>query len=378
MLGRARAQAAAPTAGAVHTVLPGQSLQAALARAADGDEVRLVAGVHRGQAAVVLQRRLTLRGVGGRVVLEAAGAHAEGKALLVVRDGDVHVEDLEFRGTRVPDRNGAGIRHEKGRLRVSRCVFRDNEMGLLTANFADAELMVEDCDFGDAPDNEASLSHLLYVGAIARLSVTGSRFSGGNRGHLLKSRARENHVRFNQLVDGASGRASYELEFPNGGLAFVVGNVLGQAPDTGNPVLLAFGAEGERDRRNPREHALHVVHNTFLNFARRPAVFVRVAEDRLAGPVEQRLANNLFLGLGVPELALGDLAQGNVLAALSTLPEAATGDYRLRPDSLLRGRGVEPGSARGVDLRPLAAFTPPVGTRAVPAPARWSPGAYQE
>jgi len=287
-----------PAVAAVLTVAPGQSLSQALAHAADGDELHLLAGVHHAQVGVVLQRRLTLRGVGGRVVLQADGAHAEGKAILVVRDGDVLVEDLEFRGARVPDRNGAGIRFEKGRLLVRRCSFIDNENGILTANFGDAELAVEDSRFSDAPDS-SRLPHLIYVGAIARFALTGSHLSHGRHAHLVKSRARENLVRNNQLLDGAGGSAAYELEFPNGGVAEVVGNTIEQSAGTTNPVMLAFGAEGERD---DRVHRLHVEGNTFINRSRLPAIFVRVHESRLKSPVSKSMLNNKFEGLGLPEL----------------------------------------------------------------------------
>lgn len=289
---------AGPAGAAVLTVSPGQSLSDALARAADGDEVHLLAGVHRAQVGVILQRRLTLRGVGGQAVLQADGAHAEGKAILVVRDGDVRIEDLEFRGARVPDQNGAGIRFEKGRLLVRRCSFVDNENGILTANFADAELTVEDSRFSDAPSS-SRLPHLLYVGAIARFSLSNSHLSQGRHAHLVKSRARENLIRHNQLVDGVGGSAAYELEFPNGGVAEVVGNTIEQSADTTNSVLLAFGAEGERDAR---VHRLHVEGNTFINRARLPAVFVRVHESRLKSPVSKSILNNTFEGPGLSEL----------------------------------------------------------------------------
>ncbi len=371
----------ATSASITHTVAPGQSLADALRRAADGDEIYLLAGEHRAQAGVITQKRLTLRGIGGRPVLSADGAHAEGKATLVVREGDVLIDNIEFRGARVPDGNGAGIRFERGRLHVNRCAFFDNQMGLLTANFSGSELTVSDCEFGQAPERDATgtLPHLLYVGRIARLTLTGSAFSGGNDGHLVKSRARENHVRYNQLVDGILGRASYELEFPNGGIAYVVGNVIGQSETTRNTTLLAFGAEGDEGAAHEgREHALHVVNNTFFSHGMRPAVFVRVHDSKLMRPVEQRLANNLFIGLGVAGGRWSDLARGNFVASPTVLRDADVGDYMLHPMSALRGRGVAPGSARRADLQPRAAFTPPVGTRRVAAPDRWSPGAYQD
>jgi len=78
-----------------------------------------------------------------------------------------------------------------------------------------------------------------------------------------------------------------------------LGNTIEQSADTTNAVLLAFGAEGERDAR---VHRLHVEGNTFINRARLPAVFVRVHEGRLKSPVSKSILNNTFEGLGLPEL----------------------------------------------------------------------------
>ena len=369
---------AAPLQAATLSVAPGQSLVKALAQAADGDTIALQAGEHRGQVAVIMHKRLTLRGVGGRPVLHAAGQSAEGKAILVVRDGDIRIENIEFRGARVADRNGAGIRFEKGRLLIKRCAFFDNENGILTANFGDAELTVEDSEFAQAPVN-TPLPHLIYVGRIARFTLVGSRVRGGQDGHLVKTRALENQIRYNQLVDGAGGRASYALELPNGGVAFVVGNVLGQGAGRTNPVLMSFGGEGPdaRDGLEGREQALFMVNNTLLNEALLPGIFLRVHADKLGKPVPALYVNNLLVGLGVGELGLTNITQGNFSAPAAVLQDIEVGLYALKADSLLRHRGTAPGTARGVLLAPQAEFTPPLGTQTLAPPARWSPGAYQ-
>jgi hypothetical protein len=270
-------------------------LAAALARAVDGDTVEIAAGTYRGEVGVITQKRLTLRGVGGRPVFQADGRSAEGKAILVVRsapeDSDIRIENIEFRGARVADRNGAGIRFERGRLQVLRCAFVDNENGILTANFADAELNISDSDFSTAPA-ATPLPHLLYVGHIAKLTVTDSRFSGGRDGHLLKSRARVSDVRNSRFVDGPGGQAAYELEFPNGGRVTVVGNVIGQSAGTSNPVVVSFGTEGYDDR----PLSLVFTDNTVVNEAPRPATFLRVRAA--SPPFEQQLSNNHFFGPG--------------------------------------------------------------------------------
>lgn len=381
-----------PAVAAVWTLAPGQDLAQAVLQAADGDVVELQAGVHRAQVAVLVQRRLTLRGAvgGSRPVLQAAGRSAEGKAILVVRGGSVQVENIEFRGARVADHNGAGIRFESGRLWVRNCAFFDNQNGILAGNVHDAELTVENSAFGQAPVN-SRLPHLIYVGRIARFVLQGSHLSGGQMGHLLKSRARINVVRYNHLVDGVEGRAAYELEFPNGGNATVVGNVIAQSVHSSNPAIVSFGAEGAAPGAPaaataaggaPR-HSLVLIHNTIVNSGWRPAQFVRVHEDRLQSPVQQRWVNNLFVGLGVADVAWGDLARGNFLLPQAALSTPANGEFTLTADSWLAGRGVAPeamagggdGSLRA--LWPRAEFKPPLGVRPLAAPRQWSPGAHQ-
>jgi hypothetical protein len=205
------------------------TLADAVRQASDGDTIAVLSGEYRGDVAVVHQRRLTIRGVGKRPVFTADGKHAQGKAILVVRNGEVLIENIEFRGARVPDGNGAGIRFERGRLHVRACAFFDNQNGLLTASFAGSELIIEDSEFAQAPPVAGKLHHLLYVGRIDSLQVRGSRFHQGHVGHLLKSRARRTELAYNLLVDGAAGRASYEVDLPNGGDVLLVGNSLARA-----------------------------------------------------------------------------------------------------------------------------------------------------
>ncbi len=370
--------ASATWAATTWTVAPGQSLVHALRQASDGDVIELQTGVHKGQVGVITQRVLTVRGVGGPVVLQADGQHAEGKAILVVRNGEVRIENIEFRGARVPDGNGAGIRFERGKLIVSGCAFFDNEMGLLTANVADAELTVLNSRFGQAPTQQKALAHLLYVGDIARFTLQGSHFSGGLRGHLVKSRARENRVLYNALADGAQGQASYELEFPNGGVALVMGNVIQQGVRTQNRAMLAFGAEGEGasglDAAAPRQHYLVLAHNTFVNDSAAAARFVQIHSARLRQAPQLLLQNNLFLGPGDADGPWTDQAHGNYTAPLRhKLPVRGRS-----PFVSLIGTAVPAASALGQVLRPTAQFQDPAGTKPLAADRAWSPGATQD
>lgn len=368
----ATARALAPT---TMIVGPGErisSLSEAARQARDGEVVEIRPGTYRGQPAVWTQDKLIIRGAGERPVMLADGKSAEGKAIWVVRGGRVQIENVEFRGARVPSLNGAGIRFEKGHLVVRNSAFFDNEMGLLTANHADMSLEVVDSEFGDAPHTQGDLHHLLYVGAIARFSLRGSRFANGYLGHLVKSRARENHILYNMLVDGAGGKASYELEFPNGGIAYVIGNTIGQSAGTDNPKMLSFGAEGGRWPEN----ALYMAHNTLINDFHAGS-FVHVWLDKLAGDVEVWLLNNLLVGNGELSRPAQGRFDGNRAVGRGELIEQGGVPSRLTSSSPLRGAVRPPGEANEVALLPSAEFTFPVGTRSLRVGSRLAPGAFQ-
>jgi hypothetical protein len=263
--------------------------------AGDGDTIQVLPGDYVGDVAVLTQRSLHIRGVGARPVFHAGGAHAEGKAIWVVRNGNVTIENIEFRGARVPDQNGAGIRFEKGRLQVVDCSFVDNEMGILTSNDGDAELVVRNSSFAMAPHRPGDgLTHLLYVGRIRRLEITGSRFAQGHRGHLIKSRAMESRIVGNDIVDGPLGEASYEIDLPNGGVALVADNRIGQAAGTNNLTMLSFGAEGHAWPRS----SLELRDNVFRNDAPAAQALVHIWWSRLPLSAQVHGQGNRLIGPG--------------------------------------------------------------------------------
>lgn len=359
---------------ATMVVGPGEkitSVTEAAKLARNGEVIELRPGVYRGQAAIWTQNNLVIRGAGERPVMLADGKSAEDKAIWVVRGGKVSIENVEFRGARVADLNGAGIRFEKGSLTIRSCAFYDNEMGILTASAPDL-LEVIDSEFGDAPRHKGSLHHLLYVGTIGKFILRGSRFSNGYLGHLVKSRARENHILYNMLIDGAGGKASYELEFPNGGIAYVIGNAIGQSAGTDNPRIVSYGAEGARWPEN----ALYMAHNTLINDAY-AGTFVSVWSDKLGVPAEVWLLNNLLVGAGeLPKPAQGRF-DGNRLVGRSELIEYGGVPLKLTNLSPLRGTVRPPGEAQGVELLPDAEFVFPVGTRRMRPSSSLVPGAFQ-
>lgn len=359
---------------ATMVVGPGEkitSLTEAAKLARDGEVIEIRPGVYRAQPAVWTQNNLLIRGASERPVMLADGKSAEDKAIWVVRGGKVRIENIEFRGARVADLNGAGIRFEKGSLTVRGCAFFDNEMGILTAS-APELLEVIDSEFGDAPRHKGSLHHLLYVGTIGKFVLRGSRFSNGYIGHLVKSRARENHILYNMLVDGAGGKASYELEFPNGGIAYVIGNTIGQSAGTDNPRIVSYGAEAARWPEN----GLYMAHNTLINDAY-AGTFVAVWTEKMATPIEVWLLNNLTVGAGDLSKPAQGRFDGNRSAVRSELVEYGGIPLKLTNMSPLRGAVRPPGLVQGMELLPDAEFVFPVGSRRIRPASALVPGAFQ-
>lgn len=354
----AAGQPPAPTAGPTRVLrvgpaAPTHTIAAAAALAKDGDTIEIEAGDYPGDVAVWTQNNLTIRGVGGRVRLVAAGASAEQKAIWVVRGGSVTVENIEFTGARVPDKNGAGIRFEKGRLIIRNCRFVDNENGILTAG-GNGELDIENSEFGHNGAGDG-YSHNLYVGALRKLRVTGSYFHHARVGHLLKSRAAENHILYNRLTDESGGRASYELEFPNGGIAYVIGNVVEQNATSENSTMISFGAEGYRHPANE----LYLINNTLIDNRPDSGVFLSVKPG--AGVV--KAYNNLLLGKRLLNTGIDGVFINNPNVKSGAFILTDRHDYRIQRESPLRRSFVAPGAANGVDLAPAMEYVHPAATR---------------
>jgi hypothetical protein len=343
-----------------------KTLSEASLLAKDGDTVEVDAGDYLRDVAVWTQNDLTLRAKNGRARLIAQGASAESKGIWVVRGGNISVEGFDFIGATVPDHNGAGIRFEKGHLKVENCRFLENENGILTGGHSDSTLEINNSEFGSNGFGDGQ-SHNLYVGAIAMLKVTGSYSHHAKVGHLLKSRAAKNLIFYNRLTDETGGTASYELEFPNGGLAFVMGNVIQQSSTTDNPNIVSFGAEGYRAQAN----RLYLINNTLVDMRPQGGQFLRVK----AG-AEVFAINNLLVGKNRLDAGGAGEYRNNFNVDLDEFVLAVREDFHLKPGSKLNGKAVMVDAVDGIALRPTAEYQHPRSIRALKSGAL-SPGAMQ-
>ena len=315
--------------------------------ARDGDTIEIDAGTYPGDAAVWRANRLTIRGIGGRAHLRADGAEVEGKGTWVIKGNDTTVEGVEFSGAKVDNKNGAGIRLEGAGLTVRDCYFHDNENGILTGANAASDVVVEHSEFARNGFGDG-YSHNLYIGVVRSFTLRFSYVHHAVVGHNVKTRALRNLILYNRITDENDGRGSYAVEFPWGGLAFVIGNQIQQGPATDNPVVVSFGAEGLRNPVNE----LYFVNNTVVNDLPSGGVFLFVK----VGTASALIVNNIFSGPGDILNGPGELRY-NVVARRTDFVDATNFDYRLRAGAAAIGFGVDPGSVHGIELRPAAQYT---------------------
>jgi hypothetical protein len=347
---------ALPVGAATLTVGPGKMYAApcaAVAAASDNDTIEIdAAGSYDGDVCAVAKNGLTFRGVGGRPKIDAAGKNYGGKGIWVISGNDTTVENIEFSGATVPDQNGAGIRQEGRNLTVRSCYFHDNENGILSGGSAGTEVLIEYSEFANNGFGDG-FSHNMYIGHEGRFTLRHCYSHGAKVGHLVKSRAAENYILYNRL-SGEDGTGSYEIDLPNAGTSYVIGNLIQQGAATQNSALVTYGLEGTAPE-NPG-HALFVVNNTFVNDRSAGSTFVSVG-GAITTPVV--ITNNIFFGGGTISTQASAVLQTNFAQGDPKLVDRAGFDYRLAPGSPCINAGSDPGTGAGFALLPARQYVHP-------------------
>lgn len=362
----------APT-GRVLRVGPGKPFampSAAAAAAQSGDIIEIDAGTYDSDAAAWGGNRLTLRGVGGRAHLRSNGAAVQGKGIWVISGNDVVVENIEFSGAAVPDLNGAGIRADGTNLTICNGFFHDNQEGILGGA---GNVLIEYSEFGHNGNclDPSGCAHNIYIDADAqRFTLRYSYSHHAHTGHTVKSRARENFILFNRIMDERDGDASYLIDIPDAGRTFIIGNLIQQGPLADNSTLVAYGAESGGNG----VLELYVVNNTFVN-DRGSGAFLDIR-----GGTSGKIVNNIFAGGGSVPSGSGSLTVGSNISAATPpgLVDRANFDYRLSASSSARDAGIDPGvSANGVGLAPISEYVHPAGRQDRPLAGAIDIGAYE-
>ena len=358
-------QNSATGSGRILRVGPSQDLtrpSQAAAIAKDGDIVEIAAATYPADVAVWRANNLTLRGIGGRPHLKAEGANAQGKAIWVIQGDNALVENIEFSGEKVPDGNGAAIRQEGRGLTLRNCYIHDNEMGILAGN-NDSDVVIEASEFSGST---GGYNHNIYMGNIRSFTLRFSYVHDAIEGHNVKTRARTNFILYNRIMDGTGGRSSYALDVPNGGRAYIIGNVIQKGPEAENSSVIAYAAEGATNEFQE----LYLINNTIVS------MFGRGHFLNILGSPRVLVTNNIFSGRGVTPPSF-PVATPNLVSADPLFQNPLRFDYRVQRGSPAIDAGVDPGTDAGFDLAPQFEYVHPLGHKTRRSVGATDLGAYE-
>ncbi|HKW98993.1 MAG TPA: choice-of-anchor Q domain-containing protein [Bryobacteraceae bacterium] len=344
---------AGPLCAATLTVGPGQQFAtpcAALAAAADGDTIQIQAALYSGDVCAFAQNNLTIVGVNGRPHIDANRQSAQDKGIWVPSGSNLLVDNIEFSGATSTSKNGAGIRASGQNWTVRHCYFHDNQEGILESNIAGSNILIEFTEFA-RNGYRNGMSHNVYIGHTAQLTFQYNYSHDSTVGHLLKTRSAVNYVLYNRLTD-ESGTGSYEVDIPNGGTSYVIGNLIEQGTRSQNSTIVTYLEEGVNSM-NPGQD-LYVINNSIVNDLT-SGTFVFIGT---AGTVPVTIKNNIFVGPGTITNQSGAVLANNFSGNPLFVNQAGF-DYHLTSGSPAIDAGTNPGSANGFSLTPVFDYVHP-------------------
>jgi hypothetical protein len=207
----------------------------------------------------------------------------------------------------------------------------------------------------------------MYISNIRKFTLRYSYSHHAIIGHNVKSRAEENHILYNRILDGQDGSASYAIDIPDGGTSYIIGNLIQQGPNTDNSTMVSYAAESARNERSD----LYVVNNTLVN-DRSSGTFVRIR----SGATPAKVVNNIFVGNGTVLSGPGTLIT-NLISDGVDLMDRQNYDYHLLAGSSAIDAGSDPGTANGVGLTPTFQYIYDANTEARPTIGQIDIGAFE-
>ena len=352
---------------------------AAIAAAKDGDVIEITGNTtYSGDVCYIMRHNLTIRGVNGRPKIDAAGKNAGGKGIWVVDGNNLTVDNVEMYGAKVPDANGAAFRLEAAGFTLRNSFLHDNQNGILANANANSDVVIENTEFGHNGAGDGQ-SHNLYIGHVKSLTFRYNFSHDANVGHNLKSRADTNLIaynRFSSLNPGetgstAAGKPSYEIDLPNAGTSYVIGNIIQQPASNSNSAMLAYGEEGAVNAGSD----LYVINNTFLNDMGSGGTFMFVSGKVPTPAVAQ---NNIYAGVGTLSTQASTIDKTNYRSASPSFANRAAYDLHPVGSALVIDAGSDPGvSAKGVSLKAVAQYKAVAAGEARPVVGQIDIGAYE-
>ncbi len=226
------------------------TLQDAVSSIRMGTATILIApGTYR-QCAVQAGGRITFKAIKpGTAIFEKQAC--EDKAALVLRGQGSVVDGLVFRGYRVSDGNGAGIRTEMGDLTVTNAMFLDSQEGILGGEPTGQKILIDHSTFAGLGqcDESPGCSHSIYLANKGSVTITNSRFERGTGGHYVKLRVPTVSITDNSFDDTAGRKTNYMIDLPEGATGLIARNTFVQGRNKENHTgLIVVAAEAKTYR----------------------------------------------------------------------------------------------------------------------------------
>ena len=256
----------------------------------DGDIIEIVPGVYR-DCAIIYEDNITVRPKGWPKQKEKVrfqDVSCEEKAIFVIAGDNALIEGIEFVNSRVPDKNGAGIRLEGKNLTVNDSYFLNNEMGLLASSNRESEIVISRSVFEQNGKEPPRWGHGIYDDGAKTLRVIDSLFIKQKTGHHIKSRAYYTEVVGTEVSDGMDGNASYAIDISSGGSVLIENNTIQKGPLSDNTTTaICIACEGGRNESK----SIIVRNNQFTNNTSKKVVLLRNLTS-----TKEVLENNVFKG----------------------------------------------------------------------------------
>lgn len=323
----------------------------------DGDTVEIDSGLYVMDVAKWTANNLLIRGVNGRARLDAQGKSYGNKAIWVIAGKNTKVENIEFFNCRVPDFNGAGIRLEAANLTVTNCYFHHNEMGLLAGDIANCKIVVETTElayngYGDG------YSHNIYVNHIDTFIFRYNYSHNAHVGHEVKSRALNNYIFYNR-ISSEKGIDSRNIDLPNGGKVFLIGNIIVQGANSQNSNIIGYGLEG---LTNPQNHEVYAINNTIVNDRSTGSFFNFQSGTALFKAYNNIIAGNgtFILGTQPTQIDTASNVINSIISAFNFV-NSQNLDYNLTSSSnIVINKGINPGKTGNFSLMPYIVYIHPL------------------
>jgi hypothetical protein len=248
-----------PKATIVRTGVEYTKISDAAAAAQDGDTINIGAGTFTGANAATqwTKNNLTINGVAGATHIDCNSVtESSGKGCWLFRGHDYTVNDIDIYNAHgcCSDNIGAFCLDTTvdGTNVFTRVHLHHSDQGMNKGGTPTSIIKLINSEV-DHNGSGSGQTHNIYISEIGEFWFINSYSHHTLVGHNLKTRAKKTYILYSRISD-EDGNASQQLDFPQGGEIYVIGNIIqkgyGNSPSAGGPVpgynsryFSKFGAE---------------------------------------------------------------------------------------------------------------------------------------